>query len=327
MKLLVIGDKARAARYTPNTPMVERTEVVVAPRGTANKDLLALAGDADFILADAISPVDAELIAHMPNLKLIHSEGVAFNAIDCAAARERGISVCNNAGMNAAAVAEQAIMLMLMCLRTAVAGDAAVRAGQQIQFKERRMVEGIKELGDCTVGLIGFGAIARATAERLVPWGCTVLYNKRTPLDADEERALGVTFASQEEIARTCDIVSLHTPVTPETTNLVDAKFLALMRPDAFLINTARGEVVDQVALAEAIEAGRIAGAGMDTLSPEPVTTDHPLLTMRADCASKVVLSPHIGGVTEGLFRRVYAHVWENIARVERGERPTNVVN
>ena len=106
----------------------------------------------------------------MPNLKLIHSEGVAFNAIDVEAARARGIAVCNCAGVNAGTVAEQAVMLMLMCLRRALEGDRAVREGRQIALKERMMVEGFRELGDCTVGFVGFGAIGQATARYLRPW-------------------------------------------------------------------------------------------------------------------------------------------------------------
>lgn len=327
MKLVVIGDKKRIQKYLPDRDIVQQVEVSVCPRGTSDQDILAQNADADFLLADAISPVSAELIAGMPNLKLIHSEGVAYNAINIAAAAERGIPVCNNAGMNASAVAEQAILLMLACLRDARRADAALRDGLQIKAKERMMVEGITELGDCTVGLIGFGAIARATAVRLKAFGCTLYYNKRHRLSAEEEAELGVKFATAEEIARTCDIVSLHCPVTPETTNMVDEAFLAAMKPTAILINTARGEIVDQAALAAALQQGQIAMAGLDTLSPEPVQLDHPLLTAGPEVADRIIFSPHIGGVTEGFFRRSHAFIWDNIARVATGEAPLNRVN
>ena len=327
MKMLVIGDEARTRKYLPDLPVVAQTELVVAPRALSEDDIIALAGDADFIMADAISPVTAHMIAHMPNLKLIHSEGVAFNAIDVAAATQAGVAVCNNAGVNAGAVAEQAIMLMLMCLRQALAGDKAVRHGRQIQKKESMMREGFRELGDCTVGFIGYGAIARACAERLVPWGCHMLYNKRSPLSADEEKRLGLEFATQEQIARECDIVSLHVPVTDATRGLVNADFLSLMREDGILINTARGEIVDQDALADALEAGRIAAAGLDTLSPEPVQLDNPLLNLSPEASERLVFSPHIGGVTEGMFYRAHRTVWENVARVVAGEPLVNRVN
>lgn len=327
MKLLVIGDEKRFQKYLPSLPIVNQVEAVVVGRGTPNADIVAQVGDADFIVADAVSPVSAELMAAFPSLKLVHSEGVAYNAIDVAAARARGVMVCNNAGVNAGAVAEQAVLLMLACLRHAVEGDAAVRTGEQIQMKERLMVQGIRELGDCTVGLVGLGAIAVETAKRLHAFGCDVAYwnhNRRTP---ERETELGVRYLPLDELARTCDIVSIHVPVTPETENMVDAAFLASMKDDAILINTARGEIVDQVALADALRAGTIGAAGLDTLSPEPVPADHPLVLLEGDAANRVVLSPHIGGVTEGMFRRAWTTIWENVARAAAGETPINIVS
>ena len=175
MLVLTVGSEARTRKYLPDLTITREVELVCVERGAANDDLIALAPDASVIVADAISPVDAQLIAAMPNLKLIHSEGVAFNAIDVDAARAKGVAVCNCAGVNAGTVAEQAVMLMLMCLRRALEGDRAVREGRQIALKERMMVEGFRELGDCTVGFVGFGAIGQATARYLRPWGCKML--------------------------------------------------------------------------------------------------------------------------------------------------------
>lgn len=327
MKLLAIGDKARIDKYLPDLPIVSEVERIVVPRGTSDADILAVASDADFILADAVSPVSTQVIEGMPNLKIIQSEGVAFNLIDLDAARRRNVYVCNNRGMNAGAVAEQAILLMLACLRDVIGGDAAVREGRQIQTKERMMVEGIRELGDCKVGFIGFGAIAKATAQRLLPWGCDMVYYNRHPLPAEDEAAFGVHPASLDEIAETCDIVSVHVPVTVETRNMIDADFLARMKDDALLINTARGEIVDQQALADALINGTIGGAGLDTLAPEPVPADHILVTLPKEAACKVVFSPHIGGVTEGMFVRAHRNAWNNFALVADGKRPVNIVS
>ena len=326
MKLLVIGDERRFAKFLPDLDIVRQVEAVVVGRGTPDDEIVARVGDADFIVADAISPVGPRLMDAFPDLKLVHSEGVAYNAIDVAAAEERGIVVCNCAGMNAGAVAEQAVLLMLACLRHVVEADAAVRSGRQIQLKERLMVEGIRELGDCTVGLVGLGAIAVATAERLRAFGCDVVYWNRHRRPPEEEARLGVRYLPLDELAGACDVVSLHVPVTPETENLVDAAFLGRMKSDAVLVNTARGEIVDQRALAAALEAGAIGAAGLDTLSPEPVTVDHPLVQLSGSAADRLVLSPHIGGVTEGAFRRAWTTIWTNIARVAAGEQPVNVV-
>lgn len=326
MKLLVIGSKARTEKYLPDLSIVKETETVVAERGASDDELLRLAADADFIAVDAITPVSAFLIERMPNLKLIHSEGVAYNAIDLDAARAHGVTVCNNAGANAAGVAEQTVLLMLACLRDAVNADAAVRSGNQIRAKERMMLEGVRELGDCLIGFIGFGAIGQETAARLRSWGCRMLYNKRRKLSEERERELGVRHASIGEIADACDIVSIHVPVTDETRGMIDAPFLARMRPGSIIVNTARGEIVDNEALAAALEAGTVV-AGLDTVAPEPVELDNPLLNLSEAAARRIVFSPHVGGVTEGFFRRAHRTIWENIARVAIGERPVNIVS
>ena len=327
MRMLVIGDVKRFEKYLPKLDVVNRFQVHVVDRGTPDAQIVQEACDADVIVADAISPVSETLMQAFPSLRLVQSEGVAFNAIDVQAARERDIFVCNNAGVNAGSVAEQAVLLMLACLRSAVAGDAAVREGRQIQMKERLMVEGIRELGDCKVGLVGMGAIAVQTAKRLHSFGCSIAYWNRNRRSVEFEEELGIEYLGLDELARSCDIVSLHVPVTPETTNLVDEAFLSKMKSDAVLINTARGEIVDQVALASALERGSIGAAGMDTLSPEPVAIDHPLVQLSSSASQRVVFSPHIGGVTEGMFRRAWTAIWQNAERIEKGERPLNIVN
>ena len=300
---------------------------VYLDKDSSEEEILAAAGDAEVIFVDAITPVSGRLIGKMPHLRLIHSEGVAFDKIDLAAARARGIDVCNNKGCNAAAVAEQTVLLMLMLLRRALEGDRAVRQGRQMEMKERIMVEGITELGACRVGLVGFGDIAKATAERLAAFGCALYYytpRRRTP---EEENRWGVTYLPLEELAARCDLVSLHCAVTDQTRNMVDEAFLSRMKPTAYLVNTGRGELVDDLALRRALVEGRIAGAGLDTLAPEPVPANHPLVDLPPQIRDRVVLSPHLGGITEASFRRSHLHMWRNAERVAVGERPDNVVN
>ena len=166
------------------------------------------------------------------------------------------------------------------------------------------MVEGIRELSDCRVGLIGFGATGQATACLLSAFGCQVLYHSTHRADPDTERKCRVMWASRESVVSECDIVSLHVPVTPETEKMVDAGFLEKMRPGAYLINTSRGELMDHEALRDALMNGTIAGAGLDTLYPEPVTADNPIASLPEDCPGRVLLSPHIGGITGGTFTR-----------------------
>ena len=327
MKILILGGQARYEKYMPRLPFIRQQELVFLDKSTDEETILAVAGDADMLFVDAITPVKSSLIRNMHNLKLIHSEGVAYDKIDLAAAGERGIWVCNNKGCNAGAVAEQAILLMLMLLRHGLTGDRAVREGRQMEMKERCMVEGITELSVCRVGLVGFGDIAKATAERLTAFGCEVYYYTLHRRSREEEEQYGVTYLSLEELAASCDIVSLHCAVTEETRSMVNETFLKRMKPTAYLVNTARGDLVDNLALRQALIDGTIAGAGLDTVAPEPVPPDHPLLTMPTPACDRLVLAPHLGGITEASFQRAHLHMWRNAERVADGHRPDQIVN
>ena len=327
MKVLILHPSSRYDRYLPDIPAAGRMELVFTDREGPEERWLAAGGDAEALVAAPVTPVTEELIARMPHLKLIHSDGVGYDRIDLAAARERGIYVCNNKGCNAGAVAEQTVLLILMLLRHALEGDEAVRAGRQMEMKERCMVEGITELSACKVGLVGFGDIARAAAERLVPFGCELYYYTKHRRLPEEEKKYHVTYLPLEELAEKSDIVSLHCAVTEETRNLVDAALLRRMKPTAYLINTARGDLVDNEALRQALLEGRIAGAGLDTLSPEPVPAGHPLTALPPEVHRKVVLAPHLGGITEASFRRAHAHMWRNVEHLAAGELPDNIVN
>lgn len=224
-------------------------------------------------------------------------------------------------------MAEQAILLMLGLLRKVHTSDNQVRIGPQILAKETMIINGISELGDCRVGLIGLGAIGTATSRLLNTFGCEVQYFKRHRLSSQEEADLSVSYSSVQSMLKECDIISLHVPVSDETENMVDTDFLKSMKSSAFLINTSRGELVDQEALKQALIAGEIAGAGLDTLSPEPVMPDNPLLNLPDDIKDRVLFSPHIGGTTLGAFKRMHQGVWNNINRVIEHRRPVNIVN
>ncbi|WP_455581625.1 2-hydroxyacid dehydrogenase [Dysosmobacter sp.] len=327
MKILILGTQARYEAYLPPLPFIRQQELVFRDKAVPAETLAREVPDADMLFVDAITPVPAELIEKMPKLKLIHSEGVAYDKIDLAAAKARGVYVCNNKGCNAGAVAEQAIALMLMLLRQALPGDRAVRTGRQMEMKERCMTQGLRELSDCRVGLVGFGDIAKATAQRLAAFGCEVYYYTLHRRSREEEACCGVSYMALEELSAACDIISLHCPVTDKTRNMVDRAFLERMKAAALLINTARGELVDNLALRQALLEGRIAGAGLDTVAPEPVAADHPLLTLPAPACDRLVLAPHLGGITGASFRRAHLHMWRNAERVADGHKPDNIVN
>lgn len=325
---LIIGNEDRYRKYMPqDIPVTGEVELVFCKRGASDEELLAAGRNAVFMAADPMTRVSGNVIRNMPDLRIIHSEGVGFNGFDLEAAREKGIYVCNCKGANAGAVAEQTVLLILALLRSVVAGDRVEREGGQIQMKERLMVEGIREVSDCKIGLVGFGDIARATAERLRPFGCELYYYAPHRKDAAIEEKYGVSYLTLGELASVCDIVSLHAPVTEETRGMVNADFLARMKPDALLINTARGDLVDNEALRDALINRRIGGAGLDTIAPEPTLMDNPLVALPPECADRVVYSPHIGGITTSSFKRCHRMIWQGFEDVKNGLRPGNVVN
>lgn len=328
MKILHIGNVKNVENYTEKTPFTESTEVVNAPLGLTDEAYAQMAPDAEVIIVDAITEISEGLMEKLPSLKMVHSEGVAFNKIDLEAAGTRGIYVCNCSGMNAKAVAEQTLLLMLGVIKNVVSGDAAVRDGRQMEVKMGYMGAGsLKELADCKVGLIGFGAIGKATAVMLQAFGVTVYYTKRHRLEAEEEARYQVQYLPMDELLETCDMISLHVPVTGETTGMCNREFFEKCRKGSYFINTSRGELVDDGALREALENGTIAMAGLDTLDHEPVQKDHPMLSWPEETLDKVLFSPHIGGITGSSFRRGYAMIWDDIEKVSKGEKPGHIVN
>lgn len=249
----------------------------------------------------------AEMIAAAPMLRLIQKIGVGVNTIDLDAAKARGIAVCNLPGTNARAVAELTLALMLAVLRRVSRFDTAMRSGEWL---DPELQDGIGELGGRTVGLVGYGAIPRLLAPVLIALGCRLIYTSR----AQHADALG-EWRSLDALLAEADVVSLHVPLTDDTANLIDAAAIARINPGAVLINTARGGLVDQAALTEALASGRLAGAGLDVFVHEPHDASEALFRL-----SNVVLTPHIGWLTTGTFDRSFALAAENCRRLDSGE-------
>ncbi len=328
MKILVLAKPGRFQRINEGAAELSQYQFCYADFGASDQEILQAGRDAEVMIADPMLPVSRELIAQMPLLKMIHSEGVAFNRIDLQAARERNIYVCNCKGMNASAVAEHAIMLMLGLLRYVCAGNRAVLEGRQITFKNRLMADGnLKELADCTIGLVGFGDIAKEVARFAHTLGARVIYYDVYRAAPEMESACHVTYRDEAAMLAEADIVSLHLPVTPQTAGRVNRAFLSRMKRGSYLINTARGDLVDNEALADALVSGHLAGAGLDTVAPEPVTLDNPLLMAPEHIQEKIIYSCHLGGITDSSFRRGYQMIWSDIKRIAEGLRPERVVN
>jgi len=264
--------------------------------------LFRLLPDCD-VLWHVLAPCTAAMIAAAPKLKLIQKIGVGVNTIDLDTARARGIPVCNLPGTNARAVAELTLGLMLSVLRRIPSFDRAVRAGN---WTDVGLQDGIGELGGRTVGLVGFGAIPKILAPILAAFGCTVIYTARTEV-ADAI----APYRLFDQLLEEADMVSLHLPLVPDTRHIINTRSLHRMKAGSILINTGRGGLVDQSALAAALATGHIACAGLDVFEVEPPPVDDRILSL-----PNVVLTPHVGWLTTGTFDRSFALAAENCRRV-----------
>jgi len=322
-KILSISESGKTEKYIKDPAFYERFEIQYVPVSAPISEWIRLGQDAEYIITDAIAKLPAELIQALPKLKLIHSNGVAYNGIDLKAADACGVTVCNCRSMNATSVAEQALLLMLGLLRGVVSGDKALREGRQMEVKMGYMQRSdLKEIADCQIGFLGFGAIGQATARLVNVMGAKVCYYARHRVPEDIENQFNAQYLPLDELLASSDILSLHVPVTKETTHMVQKDFLAKMKPGAYLINTARGELVDVPALLDALRCGHLAGAGLDTLENEPVQSDNPMLLAESDVESRILYSCHVGGISASSFRRGYQMIYEDLMRVESGEPP-----
>lgn len=271
--------------------------------------------DADYLMG-FIGPLADETLAGARRLRLVQLLSVGYDRFNLTGARAARVPVAVNGGANAIAVAEHAILLMMATLRHLTELDAGVRAGRWSSGSRR-----LYELWSSTVGIVGMGRIGQEVAQRLAGWGATLVYFDPVRLAPERERELGVGFVSLEELLERADVVTVHVPMSAATRHLLDARALARMKATAVLVNTSRGELVDEAALADALRDGRIGAAGLDVLSAEPPPAGHPLLS-----TSNTVLTPHVAGPTWQSWPRRFGNAYANITRVQRGERPQWVV-
>lgn len=322
-KICFISNVTTPKKAYDHIPELEGYEVEFFTMSHTNDEILKTAWDSEIIVADAMARVDSDLISRMPSLKLIHSEGVGYQGIDVAFAKKKGVIVCNNKGINDTAVAETAVFLIMACLKNYTAGYNAMYEGRQMQMKKNAFGV-IRELSECTVGLLGFGDIARETARLLGAFGARVVYSNRTRYE-DLEKQYGVEYMSLDDMLKCADFVSLHLAVNDDTRNIVSSTFFDKMKKDAYLVNTSRGDLVDNNALLDALLNGKIAGAGLDVIYPEPVEKDNIILDERLK--EKLVLTPHIAGITSLTVKKLYRNIIENIELVLNNKTPKNIVS
>jgi glyoxylate reductase len=263
--------------------------------------------------------VDEELLTSAPELKVIANYGVGYDHIDIDAASRRGIPVTNTPGVLTDATADTAFALILAVSRRVAEGDRMTREGR-FKFWAPFHFLG-RQVSQKTLGIIGMGRIGKAVARRAAGFSMRIVYHNRNRLDSKEEQRLGVRYLLLDELLREADILSLHVPLTPQTRHLIGTRELRLMKPSAFLINTARGPVVDEAALVEALRDGEIAGAGLDVYENEPE------LAAGLAGLENVVLLPHVGSATVETRTKMALMAVANLLVGLRGEQPPNCLN
>lgn len=303
-----------ARRYTP-----EGLEVVEADPARDPERGLAVVSDSDFVLALAGAVSPAVLEAARGRVRLIQLLSAGYDEMDVALAKRFGIPVATNGGANAPSVAEHIILLILASYRQLTSVAARVRRGAwESPFSTPRMSY---EIGGKSIGLVGMGNIGRALARRLRGFEAVLLYHDVRRLGEEEEAELGIAYRSLPELLAEADVVSLHVPLGPETRHLIGEAELGLMKAGALLVNTARGEIIDEAALARALDERRILGAALDVLAQEPPPPGHPLLD-RDDC----LITSHCAGPTFDSWPRRFRNGFANITRVLEGREPEWVV-
>ncbi len=255
--------------------------------------------------------LDADLITNAPNLKFIQKWGIGVDKIDLVAAKGRGIPVAITNGANASQVAEHAILLMLATLRKLPYASKSLVDGQWINSELRVTCS---QLVGKTVGIFGLGNIGKQVIKLLRGFDTPIIYCSRTRLSIQEEQQLNIQYVDFETLLQQSDILSLHAPLTSHTQNIINAKNLALMKKDAIIINTARGELIDESALIDAIQAKMIRGAGLDVFANEPPNPENLLLHL-----DEVVVTPHSGASVIEAVISVIEHGMKNIANFELG--------
>ena len=284
---------------------------------TAADDVAQRARDADIAITNkALLP--REVIAELPRLKCIGVMATGYNVVDCDAARERGIPVTNVPTYGTSSVAQMVFAHVLNFTQHVADHAAAVRQGSWTSASDWCFWEfPLAELDGMTMGIVGFGRIGQATGRLAHAFGMRVIAHDAFPVDAPDYAQM----TDLDTVFRESDVVSLHCPLTAENQQLVNEARLAQMKPTAILINTSRGPLIDEAALAAALNSGQIAGAGLDVLMVEPPPSDNPLLT-----AKNCQITPHIAWATHAARARLLDTVVENVAAFLRGE-PQNVVN
>jgi len=299
----------------------------IAYRAPDDAELKPLLAAARALVMPAIGPKLPGSLMQGSALKLIQVTGAGVDRLDEPALKRLGIPVANSPGGSNDAVAEYVQTAASMLLRRFAWSGEEVRVGRYKEFRAAMLAANLTGLHGMTVGIIGMGTIGLAVAKALRAYDCEILYSDPSPRDANAASHLGAKSVTLEELLARSDVVTIHVPLVPATQGMIGAPQLAKMKKDAILINAARGGIVAEAALAEALRSGRLGGAAVDVYSPEPPEASNPLLSLEGEAAHRLLLTPHIAGVTLQAQAALFREAWKNVERVlVQGLSPLNRV-
>jgi len=288
--------------------------------------LPALLREVRAMVMPAVGPKLAPALFESSRLSLVQVTGAGVDRLDAAAMKRLGIPVANVPGGSNGAVAEYAITAASMLLRRFAWADAEIRKGNYAAFRARLLADNLPALEGLTVGVIGLGVIGLAVAAAFAKLGCKLCYCDPEPCDRSAAASLGATAVPLGELLRTADVISVHVPLLPSTRGLIGEAQLASMKSGAVLVQASRGGIVDEAGLAMHLRSGHLGGAAVDVYETEPIAADNPLLALEGDAARKLLLTPHIAGVTRQSYALLFRSSWENVERALKGELPHNRV-
>ena len=316
-------------------PEADFTRVGVVPPASMDIDYLApddermpaLLKQADALVIPAVGPKLPLHLFEDSRLQLVQVTGAGVDRVDADGLRALGIPLANVPGGSNEAIAEYAVSCAAALLRRFTEASAEIRDGQYSAFRSRFIAENVDGLEGLLVGIVGLGVIGTAVARKFKQFGCRIAFSDPAPADPQAVIALEAEALALEDLFSRCDVVSVHVPLLPATTDLISADVLSKAKKGSVLIQASRGGVVDEKALSDALEAGQLAGAAVDVYSSEPPSLDNPLLTLSDTAAGRTILTPHVAGITRQSWALLFRTAWENVTRtVVQNQAPRHVI-
>ena len=313
-RVLCLRPEADFTRVDASAPVSLR----VAYHAPSDEVVAALMKSSDALVIPAVGPKLPPELFEGTTLRIVQVTGAGVDRLDQATLVRLGIPVANVPGGSNSAVAEYVVTAASMLLRRLAWADAEVKAGNYAKFRARMVADNLAGIEGLQVGLIGFGTIGRAVAQAFIRMGANICtFDPAASSPPSDIRAV-----SLDELLSTSDVVSLHVPLLPATQNMIGAHELARMKAGAVLIQASRGGIVDEAALAASLTAGHIGGAAVDVYSAEPPAPDNPLLKLTGEAASRLILTPHIAGVTRQASAFLFRSAWQNVERALVQQQP-----